>query len=198
MVSLSEVRQQNAAWCERLYEDKAAQLLLYGRALGLSHSEAEDVVQETFVALLALENAPDNPEHYAFRAVRNRYRTGLQAGERDMEHRTAGQDDGMLDQVLQFADVPRPRVANQNLHGFGGDGVDHAAHPPCKMLHKMPYQQRNVFRTLAKWRGIFFGSDDPIQYDGIAARCPSLLAQITGPNGLPEWPLGMHLRFWPR
>jgi hypothetical protein len=39
-------------WCEQLYEDQAAKLILYGRALGLSHAEAEDVLQETFIALL--------------------------------------------------------------------------------------------------------------------------------------------------
>ena len=50
--------ESNASWCERLYEKKAAELLLYGRALGLSHSEAEDVLQETFVALLELESPP--------------------------------------------------------------------------------------------------------------------------------------------
>jgi len=43
-------------WCECLYEEKAAQLVLYGRALGLSHSEAEDVLQETFMALLQQGN----------------------------------------------------------------------------------------------------------------------------------------------
>jgi len=59
-------------WCEPLYEAKAADLILYGRALGLSHSEAEDVLQETFVALLKLEKRPDNPEHYCVRAFRNR------------------------------------------------------------------------------------------------------------------------------
>jgi RNA polymerase sigma-70 factor, ECF subfamily len=62
----------NEEWCERLYAEKAAQLLLYGRALGLSHSEAEDVVQETFIALLKLPEAPRSGENYAFRAVRNR------------------------------------------------------------------------------------------------------------------------------
>jgi RNA polymerase sigma-70 factor, ECF subfamily len=62
----------NLSWCERLYDEKAAQLLLYGRALGLSHAEAEDVLQETFIALLALPEAPEQPEHYAFRAIRNR------------------------------------------------------------------------------------------------------------------------------
>jgi RNA polymerase sigma-70 factor (ECF subfamily) len=40
--------------------------------LGLGESESEDVLQETFVALLKLERSPDNPEHYCIRAFRNR------------------------------------------------------------------------------------------------------------------------------
>ncbi|MBI5383728.1 MAG: sigma-70 family RNA polymerase sigma factor [Verrucomicrobia bacterium] len=67
-------------WRARLYEERAAQLLLYGRALGLSHGEAEDVLQETFLALLRLETVPDQPSHYAVRAFRHRalnYRRGL-------------------------------------------------------------------------------------------------------------------------
>ena len=63
---------QTPAWCERLYEAKAAELILYGRALGLSHAEAEDVVQETFLALLRKETTPDNPTHYCVRSFRNR------------------------------------------------------------------------------------------------------------------------------
>jgi RNA polymerase sigma-70 factor, ECF subfamily len=62
----------NAAWCQPLYERKAAGLLLYGRALGLSHSESEDVLQETFLALLQLPQEPEDPEHYCVRAFRNR------------------------------------------------------------------------------------------------------------------------------
>jgi len=67
-------------WCETLYEQKAAELIVYGRALGLSHGEAEDVLQETFIALLKLEERPNRPEHYAVRTFRNRalnYRRGL-------------------------------------------------------------------------------------------------------------------------
>src|SRR4029450_1547061 len=67
-------------WCESLYEAQAAQIILYGRALGLSHSEAEDVLQETFVALLKLDKTPDNPLHYCVRGFRNRalnYRRSL-------------------------------------------------------------------------------------------------------------------------
>jgi RNA polymerase sigma-70 factor (ECF subfamily) len=69
---VTEQRHANETWCERLYSEKAAQLLLYGRALGLSHSESEDVLQETFIALLKLTEAPKAAENYAYRTVRNR------------------------------------------------------------------------------------------------------------------------------
>ena len=67
-------------WCEGLYEAKAAALVLYGRALGLSHAEAEDVLQETFLALIRMAERPEQPEHYCVRSYRNRalnYRRGL-------------------------------------------------------------------------------------------------------------------------
>jgi RNA polymerase sigma-70 factor (ECF subfamily) len=63
---------KSASWCERLYEAKATGLILYGRALGLGHGEAEDVLQETFVALLQRAQAPEQPEHYCVRSFRNR------------------------------------------------------------------------------------------------------------------------------
>src|SRR5215510_8411838 len=67
-------------WCQNLYESHAPQILLYGRALGLSHSESEDVLHETFLALMQREPAPDVPLHYCLRSFRNRalnYRRGL-------------------------------------------------------------------------------------------------------------------------
>jgi RNA polymerase sigma-70 factor (ECF subfamily) len=67
-------------WQQQLYEEKAAQLILYGRALGLGHSEAEDVLQEMFMALLQMEREPENAVHYAIRGFRNRalnYRRGF-------------------------------------------------------------------------------------------------------------------------
>ncbi len=73
------VRQQ-PGWCEALYEAKASELVLYGRALGLSHGESEDVLQETFMALMQRAEAPEQPEHYCIRAFRNRalnYRRSL-------------------------------------------------------------------------------------------------------------------------
>src|SRR5262245_24130824 len=65
---------------ESLYRAKAPELILYGRALGLSHAEAEDVLQETFLALMRREELPSNPEHYCIRTFRNRalnYRRGF-------------------------------------------------------------------------------------------------------------------------
>jgi RNA polymerase sigma-70 factor (ECF subfamily) len=63
---------QTDHWCERVYDAKAAELILYGRALGLSHGEAEDVVQETFLAMMQAETAPVQPENYVVRSFRNR------------------------------------------------------------------------------------------------------------------------------
>ena len=61
-------------WRENLYTKKAAELILYGRALGLSHGEAEDVLQETFVALLQKPEPPVLAEQYGVRSYRNRAR----------------------------------------------------------------------------------------------------------------------------
>jgi RNA polymerase sigma-70 factor (ECF subfamily) len=55
-------------------------LVLYGRALGLAHAEAEDVLHDTFRALLELERPPRQPRFYLVRSFRNRvlnYRRGL-------------------------------------------------------------------------------------------------------------------------
>lgn len=77
---VSDRSQNDFAWCERLYDAKARELILYGRALGLSYGEAEDVLQETFLALMKRGAPPQKPEHYCLRSFRNRalnYRRGL-------------------------------------------------------------------------------------------------------------------------
>jgi len=71
---------EKSDWCEKLYDTKATQLILYGRALGLSHGEAEDVLQETFLALVQMPEPPCRPTHYCVRSFRNRalnYRRSL-------------------------------------------------------------------------------------------------------------------------
>ena len=69
-----------AGWCENLYRAKGSELILYGRALGLTHGEAQDVLQETFLALMRRLQPPELPEHYCLRSFRNRalnYRRSL-------------------------------------------------------------------------------------------------------------------------
>ena len=61
-----------SGWFEKFYEAKSAGLILYGRALGLGHGEAEDVLQETFMALMQMPELPREPEHYCLRSFRNR------------------------------------------------------------------------------------------------------------------------------
>jgi RNA polymerase sigma-70 factor, ECF subfamily len=87
-------------WCETLYRAISPELVLYGRALGLSHSEAEDVAHDTFAALLELHLPPEKPHHYCLRAFRNRalnYRHSLwrrlarQWQSRDWFEATAGE-----------------------------------------------------------------------------------------------------------
>jgi RNA polymerase sigma-70 factor (ECF subfamily) len=75
-----DVNGNSPHWSQELYETKAAGLILYGRALGLSHAEAEDVLQDTFVALMQQRQRPERAEHYCVRSFRNRalnYRRSL-------------------------------------------------------------------------------------------------------------------------
>lgn len=75
-----DVNGNSQHWSQELYETKAAGLILYGSALGLSHAEAEDVLQDTFVALMQQRQRPERVEHYCVRSFRNRalnYRRSL-------------------------------------------------------------------------------------------------------------------------
>ena len=77
---MSERIRNDHDWCQRLYQDKASGLILYGRALGLSHSESEDVLQDTFLAMMRKPDRPERPENYCIRSFRNRalnYRRSL-------------------------------------------------------------------------------------------------------------------------
>jgi len=67
------------AQCQTLYHARAAQLILYGRSLGLNRKEAEDVLQETFLAVLRLATPPAQLDRYFLVGFRNRtlnYRRG--------------------------------------------------------------------------------------------------------------------------
>jgi RNA polymerase sigma-70 factor (ECF subfamily) len=63
---------QHLDWFEKFYDAKASGLILYGRALGLAHGEAEDVLHETFLAVMRLPEFPREAENYVVRSFRNR------------------------------------------------------------------------------------------------------------------------------
>lgn len=103
-------------WCESLYRAKAAELILYGRALGLSHGEAEDVLQETFIALMRRAGVPEQPEHYCVRTFRNRalnYRRSLwRRLTRELEsrrwfERAPGETAAEAEAMRALADLPQ-------------------------------------------------------------------------------------------
>lgn len=102
-------------WFEAFYEAKAAALILYGRALGLSHGEAEDVLQETFMALMQRSEPPHEPEHYCLRSFRNRalnYKRSLwRRLTRELEsqrwfEKTDGEDPAERAAMQQLAELP--------------------------------------------------------------------------------------------
>jgi RNA polymerase sigma-70 factor (ECF subfamily) len=63
---------QYLQWFEQFYEARASGLILYGRALGLGHGEAEDVLHETFLAVMRRGEFPREAENYFVRSYRNR------------------------------------------------------------------------------------------------------------------------------
>ncbi len=69
---MGEDGNKQTAWAAALYDACAADLVLYGRAIGLTHAEAEDVLHDSFRALLGLDSRPREPRYYLVRTFRNR------------------------------------------------------------------------------------------------------------------------------
>ena len=163
---------RNGAWCQPLYENKAARLVLYGRALGLSHGEAEDVVQETFVALLQLPQKPDDPGHYCLRAFRNRamnhHRSLWRRLSREWEslrwfERSAAPDPAEAEAMRRLAGLPalqREVIVLKIWHGLTFEAIG-------KLLDVSPNTAAGRYRyginkLKACLKGAAYGRDEPI------------------------------------
>ena len=122
----------NEHWCERLYEAEAARLLLYGRALGLSLAEAEDVLHDTFRALMGRGEAPEEPRAYLLRSFRNR----------TLNHRR-----GLWRRVLRELEARR----------WFEPAADHSPEERAAMrlLTRLPVEQREAI-VLKVWHGLTF------------------------------------------
>src|SRR6266436_4535093 len=68
------------------------------------------------------------------------------------EHTVPRKDDGAFHQILQLADVARPRIPLEGGHGFRRNAVDLLSHPAAKQLHEMRNKSRNVFPALSQRR----------------------------------------------
>ena len=106
---------EHSNWLEKFYEAKATGLILYGRALGLGHGEAEDVLQETFLALMQRQQLPAQPENYCLRSFRNRalnYKRSLwRRLTRELESRrwfekSPGESQAERDAMRRLAELP--------------------------------------------------------------------------------------------
>src|SRR3984957_5184439 len=61
------------------------------------------------------------------------------------EHAVPRKDDRSFHQILQLADVARPRIPLEGGHGFRRNALDLLPHAAAKHLHEMRDQRRNVF-----------------------------------------------------
>jgi RNA polymerase sigma-70 factor (ECF subfamily) len=124
--------EDDGGWCERLYEREATRLLLYGRALGLDHLEAEDLLHDTFSALLRLGAAPKEPTAYLIRSFRNRA----------LNHRRS-----LWRRV-------RREFESRRWFEVGND-QSAAESAAMRMLPDLPIEQREVI-VLKIWQGLTF------------------------------------------
>src|ERR1700686_1905838 len=85
----------------------------------------------------------------------------MQTGDRELcllfvkwvwEHAVPRKDNGALHQVLQLANVARPRILLEGSHGFRRNAVDLLPHAAAKHLHEMRDKSRNVFPALSERR----------------------------------------------
>src|SRR5713226_6589087 len=68
------------------------------------------------------------------------------------EHAVPRKDHRAFHQVLQLANVARPRIPLEGSHGFRRNAIDLLPHPAAKQLHEMRNKSRNVFPALSERR----------------------------------------------
>ena len=68
------------------------------------------------------------------------------------EHAVPRKDHRAFHQVLQLADVARPRIPLEGSHGFRRNAVDLLPHAAAKQLHEMCDKGGNVFPALSERR----------------------------------------------
>src|SRR5580693_5495437 len=75
-----------------------------------------------------------------------------QARERRVQDISRAENYAALDEVLQLANVPGPRIRSKFRHRFWGNAIDLFTHPAGIDLHKVFHQSRNVFTARTQRR----------------------------------------------
>ncbi len=102
-----------------------------------------------------LENGEDVPAFHLLESCRaveiaTLRDARLEVAQRTLEHRSLRQYDRPFDQVLHLANIPRPGISDENIHGLGGDAFDLLPHVAREVLRKVAYQEWDIFRVLAQ------------------------------------------------
>ena len=96
-----------------------------------------------------------------FRSTSSRAADGLSAASNhrlaedfgiDFERGASREDDGALEDVLQLADVARPRIRHQPAHGRRVDAVEPPSDPRRELVEQELRQERNILGPLAERR----------------------------------------------
>ena len=87
----------------------------------------------------------------ARRGWRNRTRCGQNAWF-DFEDAVGLKDEGPLENVFQLADVTRPAIIDELLHGALADAVDALADPNHEFVDQKVHEERDIRRTIAQRR----------------------------------------------
>jgi hypothetical protein len=66
-----------------------------------------------------------------------------------LQHSIVGEDDGALDDVLEFTYVPRPRIAGQRRQRLCGDGGDGFMQVLRVLLGEVSRQKGNILGPFA-------------------------------------------------
>jgi len=75
---------------------------------------------------------------------------GFQFGEGDAEFFAGGEEDGAFDEVFEFANVSRPGIVSEGVHGFGGNVLDAFVELAAEALHEVADEEREIFGALAE------------------------------------------------
>src|ERR1700685_307625 len=68
------------------------------------------------------------------------------------EHAVPRKDNCAFHQILQLADVARPRVPLEGSHGFRRNALDWFPHAAAKQLHEVRDKRGNIFPALSERR----------------------------------------------